>query len=185
MNRITKIFGCSLIIIIAVVLLIYKFDILERTVYDTILSWINFLILAFVIIKFSKTPLMNFLQTKKDDLAEEIKQIETEKKKAEARTREVLKTIEDGESYRTRIKGKIIAQGKIKKEKIIEEARQQSRYMIDDAKQRVDSYLIQERRRFRAELVDTAIALARERVRDEITDEDNQVLLENYLAAVK
>jgi len=185
MNRTVKITACVFIIAIAAVLLSYKFNLLDRNVYDTLLLWINFLILALVIIKFGKNPLVNFLHAKKDELAEEIKQVETEKENAEAGTREILKKIEDGEAHFSRIKEKIIAHGKKQKEKIIEEARQQSRYMLSDAKKRVDSYFIQARRNFRAELVDMAVAIATEKVQNEITEKDDHLLLDNYLSAIK
>ena len=40
-----------------------------RPMYDLVLRWINFGIIVFVVIKYAKTPIVNFLRGQKDKLA--------------------------------------------------------------------------------------------------------------------
>ena len=175
--------GFALIYIFLVVAMAKGF--IPRHAYDIIMMWINFGVLVFVIVKFGKEPLVGFLNTKKDEMAGEIQALEDEKSNAEAKNKETLAMMAAGEAHIKSIQEKIIAQGKKEKERIIEEAKAQSRYMLEEAKQRVGSQIIQARRRFRSELVDAAIKMAMERLPKEITQEDNQILLENYLASTK
>ncbi len=159
--------------------------IIPRDIYDTIMMWINFGILAFVIVKFGKDPLVGFFNSKKDELAEDIQKLEDEKQKAEAKNKETFDLIEKGEAHIKRIKEKIVEQGKKEKDKIIREAKEQSSYMLEDAKQRIGSQIVLAKREFRSELVDAAIKVAMERLPKEITTEDNQILLENYLSSTR
>lgn len=156
-----------------------------RESYDIVMRWINFAILVFLFIKFVKTPLMNFLHDRGSELEKGIKDLENEKKKAEAKSRETLELIEKGEAHIEKIKEKIIKQGKEKREKIINEAHSRSQYMLEESKKRIGSQIFQAGRDFRAELVDAAIAFAMEKLPQEITEKDNQNFIGSYLASLK
>ena len=43
-----------------------------RPVYDEVMLWVNFFILAFIIVKYGRKPLMNFLNGQKDEIADQI-----------------------------------------------------------------------------------------------------------------
>jgi len=156
-----------------------------RETYDIAMRWINFAILVFLFIKFVKTPLMNFLHTRGSGLEKDITDLENEKKKAEAKSRETLELIEKGEARIEEIKEKIINLGKDERERIINEARSRSQYMLEEMKKRVGGQIFQARRDFRAELVDEAIALAMEKLPQEITEKDNQNFIGSYLESLK
>ena len=59
-----------------------------RPIFDLAMRWINFLILAFLIIKFSRVPIKKFLAGKKQDIADEIGGLEAEKE-------EILRQIDE------------------------------------------------------------------------------------------
>jgi len=156
-----------------------------RETYDIVMKWINFAILVFLFIKFVKTPLMNFLHARGSVLKKDITDLENEKKKAEAKSRETLEVIEKGEAHIEKIKEKIIKQGKDERERIINEARSRSQYMLEETKKRVGTHIFQAGRDFRAELVDSAIALAMEKLPQEITEKDSQNFIGDYLESLK
>lgn len=156
-----------------------------RETYDIVMRWVNFGILVFLLIKFVKKPLMNFLHARGDELKKDITDLENEKKKAEIKSRETLELIERGEAHIEKIKEKIIKQGKDERERIISEARTRSQYMLEETKKRVGSHIFQARRDFRSELVDAAIALAMEKLPQEITEKDNQNFIGGYLESLK
>ena len=152
-----------------------------RPIYDLILRWINFGIIAFVIVKYGKTPIMNFLRGQKDKLAQEINRLENEKKDAKAKITETLKSVDESEVRFADLKDRIIQQGEKKKTEIIESAQNQSKMMLEDAKRRIDSHFLQAKNEFRAELIDRAIDMAMERLPREITHEDNDKFTRLFL----
>jgi F-type H+-transporting ATPase subunit b len=155
-----------------------------RHTYDLVMMWLNFGILAFIMVKFGKAPLMNFLRGQKDTIAREIEQLEEEKKKILAKVHETYKGLEESESRFSEIKSRIIEQGEKRKNEIIKEAKQQSQIIVDIAKQKAEGQIKREREKFKAELIDSAIELAMKQLPEEVTEEDHQKLIESYLVHV-
>jgi len=156
-----------------------------RPIYDLILRWINFGIIVFLVVKYAKTPLMNFLRGQKEKLAREIKRLDNKKQGISANIEETLKTIDESEVRFAELKERIVRQGEKKKDAIIQTAQKQSKMMLEDAKRRIDTHFIQAKNKFRAEMVDRTIDLAMERLPKEITAEDNEKLTIEYLTLVK
>ncbi|MDM8523004.1 ATP synthase F0 subunit B [Desulfococcaceae bacterium HSG8] len=154
-----------------------------RGTYDEVMLWINFGILAFVLIKFGRTPLMNFLKGRREEVAREIKRAEQEKEKIEDRVREASELISESESRFAELRQKIIDQGEKRKAEVIEDARQQSQMMLETAKQRIDNRILQEKDKFRSELIDQAVAVATRKLPEAITPEDDQKFVDQYVTA--
>jgi F-type H+-transporting ATPase subunit b len=152
-----------------------------RPTYDLVMLWLNFGILVFLAVKYGKTPIMNFLRGQGHEVANEIEEIEKEKEAILAKVREAHKQMEESESRFEDMKQKIIEQGEKRKQEIIEEAREQSLMMLEAAKEKIGNKLLRAKNRFRAEMVDEAIALALERLPKEITEEDNQRFVAQYM----
>jgi F-type H+-transporting ATPase subunit b len=144
-----------------------------RATYDLIFRWINFGIIVFVIVKYGKTPIMNFLRGQKDKLAQEINRLENEKEDARAKIKNTLKAVEESEVRFSELKERIIQQGEKKKAEIIESAQNHSKIMLEDAKRRIGFHFLQAKDEFRAEMIDRAMDMALERLPKEITSEDN------------
>ena len=53
--------------------------------------------------------------------------------------------------------------------------------MLEDAKRRIDSLILQAKNTFRAELIDAAIELSMERLPQQITEKDNEKFVDQYL----
>jgi F-type H+-transporting ATPase subunit b len=154
-----------------------------RPMYDLSLRWINFGIIAFLIVKYGKTPIMNFLRGQKDKLEQEINQLENEKEDAKAKIKETLKTVDESEVRFSELKDRIIQQGEKKKTEIIESAQNQSKMMLEDGKRRIDTYFLQAKNEFRAELIDRAMDMAMERLPREVTPEDNDKFTRLFLGS--
>jgi F-type H+-transporting ATPase subunit b len=154
-----------------------------RNTYDEVMIWVNFAILALIFYKFGKDPLLDFLRLRKEDLAHEIGLLESKKEKLNARIEETRQAITDSDAQFSELKEKILKQGERRRQEIIEEAREQSRMMMDATKQKVGSLLQRAKRRFRAELVDAAIDRAAQKLPEVITDEDNRNFLDQYMAS--
>ena len=154
-----------------------------RPVFDEIMRWLNFGILAFLLIKFSRIPIRNFFKARKEEMVREIEALENEKQAALREIDENLKLLEESGARFESLKERIIAQGEKNKQKIIEDAKQESNALLEGAKQKIDSQIIEARNSLRKELIDSAIAIAMERLPAEMTAEDNQKWVDKFLTS--
>ncbi|MEE4358446.1 MAG: ATP synthase F0 subunit B [Desulfococcaceae bacterium] len=152
-----------------------------RPKYDLFMLWLNFGILAFIIVRFGKKPLMNFLHSQRDELAEEIGNLEKEKERMIAEINKTRQALKDSDAHFAELKEKIIRQGEQRKEEIIRQASEQSEIMMEIAKQKIGNRILVAQREFKEELVDTAFDAALERLPKEMTDADNDKLVRQYL----
>lgn len=154
-----------------------------RSMYDLVMRWLNFGIIVFLIVKFAREPLMNFLRGQKEALEQQIGTLEEDKDKAAGKVKETLKMLDDSTARFAKLKQRITEQGENKRQKIIEDAQNESSSMLEGAKQRIDSLIFQAKKDFRSELIDEAIVLAATRLPAEINDDDSQKLVDQYLAS--
>ena len=70
-----------------------------RSKYDLVMRYLNFLILAFVLIKFGKKPLMNVLHQRKEEMQKEIKKVEEQRQNAETKANELRRQLEDNVAH--------------------------------------------------------------------------------------
>jgi len=152
-----------------------------RPVYDLVMRWINFLILAFLLVKFGRKPLMNFLKGQRFDLAREIDELKEQKTTAEARLKEIQGELEQSNARFVELTERIIRDGERRKEELIEEARLESQIMLESAQQKIASRFIRARQRLRSEIVDSAIDKALERLPALVNDADNERLIQDYI----
>ncbi len=152
-----------------------------RGTYDMVMRILNFLILAFVLVKFAKKPLMGFLRGEKEKLAREIQLLEEEKEKTVAKVNATLTELENSKALLADLKERIISQGEKEKQAIIENARQQGQILLEGSKAKTEWMFQTAKNAFQSELVDGAMALAMEKLPKVITVEDNQRMVNEYL----
>jgi F-type H+-transporting ATPase subunit b len=152
-----------------------------RPMFDLVMRWVNFLILAFLLIKFSRLPIKSFLAGKKEEIALEIEALESDKDQMLLKIDISRKQIENSKERLSQLKKTIIAQGEKNKIKIIEDAERESKILLESAKQKIESRISDAREVFKLEMVDEAIALAMQKLPETITDQDNQKFINAYL----
>lgn len=152
-----------------------------RATYDTVMIWLNFGIFAFLLVKYLKTPLINFLRGRQDELTREISQLEEKRAQISLKINETQQLFEKSEAHYENIKAKIITQGEEEKRELIEGARQESRLMIEQTNVRIENQILQAKHKFKSEMIDLAISLAMKRLPAEITKADHQRLLDRYI----
>lgn len=154
-----------------------------RALFDQIMRWLNFGILAFLLVKFGRVPIKNFFNTRKEEMVREIEALENEKQQALREIDENLTLLEDSGTRFEALKERIVAQGEKNKEKIIEDARQESKVLLQGARQKIDNRIIEARNNLRNELIDSAMASAMERLPVEMTAEDSQKWVDKFLTS--
>ncbi|MBC8391069.1 MAG: ATP synthase F0 subunit B [Deltaproteobacteria bacterium] len=155
-----------------------------RPTYDLVMRWLNFIILVFLLIKFGKNPLMNLLRQRKGELQREINRAEEQKNKAQARVKETRKLLDESVVRLEDRKEKIIKLGENRKQEIIRDGQRASKLLLQEAKRRIDAQVLSAKKTFRAEMIDEAMKIVFKRLPPQISDEDNQKLLNQYFARV-
>lgn len=152
-----------------------------RPVYDLIMRWLNFGILAFLIVKFSRKPLANFLKGKKEEIARDIHRVENDLAQAKGRNLEARREIDAGKIRLEKLRERIVKQGEKEKLRIVEEARQESLMMLAGAREKIEGQILMARNTIKKEMVDAAFNLATQQLPPEINPEDHRNFLDQYL----
>ena len=154
-----------------------------RPLFDLAMRWINFLILAFLLIKFSRAPIKKFLAGKKQDIADEIGGLESEKEEVLRQIDESKNQLENSRERLSLLKKRIVTEGEKTRQKIIDEAELESKMMLKSAKQKVDRRIVEARQLLKSELVDSAITLAAKLLPEKITEQDNQKFIDDFMSS--
>ena len=152
-----------------------------RPTFDIVMRWVNFLILAFLLIKFSRLPIKQFLESKKEDIAREIETLEADKAEIVRQIDENRRKLENSKERLSQLKKTIVAQGEKNKLKIIADAERESKILLESAKQKIESRISDAREVLRNEMVDEAVDLAMKMLPESITDRDNQKFIDTYI----
>jgi len=155
-----------------------------RHTYDRIMLVFNFALLAFLIVKFLRKPLVSFLKIEKERIEHQVKQVEKEMDLAQKKVKENNEIADQSDAAFEKLKQRIVDQGKKRKEEIIQEARHESRLIINEAKTRIESRIFDAKNMIKAELVDTAVELALKKLPREITVEDDRKIIQNFLTNI-
>ncbi len=153
-----------------------------RPLFDLVMRWVNFLILAFLLIKFSRAPIKKFLEGKKQDIAEVIGGLEDEKEEMLRQIEASKKQLEDNRERLSALKERIVDQGKKTRQEIIESAERESKLMLTSARLKIDNQITEARQLLKSELVDAAITLAAQLLPEKITEEDNQKFIDAFMS---
>lgn len=186
-NNHIAIFGCYLIAVFTVVLL-FSTDALAaettnnwRSTFDLVMRWVNFVIIVFVLVKFGRKPIKDFLSNRKEEIDQQIKKYEQQKEAVAEKIEEANKLFQNSIARFEKIKKRIVEDGEKKKQQIIEDARQESMILLTGTRQKIENQILEARNLIRSELIESAIALAEQRLPEEITAADEQKLIDHFM----
>ena len=152
-----------------------------RRLWDNIMLWVNFGILAFFFLKYAKKPLMDYLhgvrQTVKEDLSVIEGQMKDVKSIRDAET-EKLKGIEE---HLVEMREGILEMGRREKEKIIEQARISAERMIESAKFYSEYRIAMAKKALSDQMVDIAVGMVEKRLTTGLSEEDNEKLVNQFV----
>ncbi len=155
-----------------------------RPTYDLVMRWLNFLILVFLLIKFGKNPLMNLLSQRKGELQREISRVEEQRDKAQAKVKEVYTLLDESAERLEYIKEKIVKQGENRKKEIIRDGQKESKFLLQESERKLYAQFLSAKKTFQAEMIDEAMKIVFKKLPQQISEEDNQKLLNQYFARV-
>jgi F-type H+-transporting ATPase subunit b len=156
-----------------------------RAMWDEIWRWVNFVILFGVIIKYGRRPILNFLDKQKEDVAQSINKLEERKRDVQETLQESQRQLTASEERLASIKDRIISEGENRKAKIIADAHEESRVLLDTAQLRIEHQIREMHMRVKAELIDTATQMALAKLPGTLTSEDEDRLVGQWMDAVQ
>jgi len=152
-----------------------------RPTYDLVMRWLNFGIMIILFFKYARKPLAAFLKGKSRQIQESIKRVEKEKEAIQTRIDEILNEREKSREHLHQIRDRLISQGEMRKQKIIDDAKKESHLLLESAKQKIEFEITTARDRLQVEMVNQAIDLALQKLPQLMTDQDTQNSLKVYL----
>ena len=156
-----------------------------RPTYDLVMRWVNFLILAIIIIKFMRKPLADFIAGKQREVQSDVEVLEQKKNDALALKNEAEKEIAASSRKLKEIKRNIIAQGEKRKKQIIQDANREVEMLFKSVQAKIEGDIEQSKRQVKSDMVDKAMALAMQRLPEMMTEKDNQLLIEQFIAEAR
>lgn len=154
---------------------------MDRATWDLAMRIINFGILVFVIYKYGKDPLIKFLASKRASVELSLEDLEKEKQNLSWQQEEQDRLFAAIDDKMASIRDYYRRLGEDEKERIMERAKIHRDQMLEDARLRAERELEKARGVFRAEVVDMALHLAEQRIRQNITVADDRLLVEDYM----
>lgn len=156
-----------------------------RAHYDQIMRYINFLILATVVFKFGRKPIVNFLRGQKSEVADSINRLETRKQEAEERIVQCKEQMAHSQERLAQIVDKIQADGLQLKQKLIDQAQLESKMMMETAQMKIQGYLREALKGLKIEILDSAAEKAIEKLPAAMNAEAHDRLFKQWLVAVE
>ena len=154
---------------------------LHRSTWDLALNYLNFIILAALILKYARKPLRDFLHNEKAKTVQTLALVEEQKRLAEEKIREGQMQLQASQSRLDLIKKRIVAEGEQRREKMIAEAQEESRLMLATARIRIEHQIREAHHAIRSELIDTAFESALRKLPQKITDTDQRALIQSWV----
>ncbi len=147
-------------------------------------SFINFALLAFVLFRFGKTPVMTALAKRKKDITQDIDAANELKVDAEKRLKNYERQLSRIEERRKDLQEEARLQWEVEKKRILDEAQEKSERLRKDARFRVEQELKQAQADLMREAIDGSVAAAEALLKSRIQSADQERLADEYLTNV-
>jgi F-type H+-transporting ATPase subunit b len=155
-----------------------------RKSYDIVMLWVNFGILVVLFVKFARKPLMDALRGVHDRLKEEIDGISRQHRKIKSSMDTEEAKLGEIQQHLDEIRVRIMEMGEKEKQKIIEQAKVTAEKMIVDARAYARFQMSRARKQMSDEMVDLAVTMVEEKLKEEISAEDNETLVNEFLGNI-
>ena len=151
---------------------------------DLLWRTVNFVIFAGILYKLAAKPIKTFFASRKVEISTELQDLETEKIKILKALKEAKAQLAAVAAEREQIIQQYIAEGEAEKAKIIEKAEQSAQRLKEMATMTIEGETKKAAAELKKEIVDTAVKLSEQLIKEKIVPEDQQRLVDDYLAKV-
>jgi len=151
---------------------------------DLLWRTVNFVVFAAILYKLAAKPIKEFFSKRKTDIGAELQDLETQKIKVQKALREAKAQLAAVAAEREQIIQQYIAEGEAEKAKIIAKAEQAAQRLKDMAAMTIAAETKKAAAALKQEIVETAVQLSEQIIKEKIVPEDQQRLVDDYLAKV-
>ena len=146
---------------------------------------INFGVLFFVLFKFGKKPLQDFLKTRTELIEKTLKEAQEAKILAQKALAEVEERLKVKDKELEEILSSARQSGENEKSRLIEEGNKMKAKILEQAKTNIAYELREAKAAIKAEAVEIAMELAEKKIRDKIGKSEQDMLLEESLMKIE
>ena len=151
---------------------------------DLLWRTVNFVIFAGILYKLAAKPIKTFFASRKSEISTELQDLETQKIKVQKALKEAKTQLAAVAAERDQLIQQYIAEGEAEKAKIIEKAEQSAQRLKDVALMTIEAETKKAAADLKREIVETAVKLSEQIIKEKIVPEDQQRLVDDYLAKV-
>ena len=152
---------------------------------DLLYRFINFALLVIILfIAIKKSGFKDTLSNRIEEIRQKLDGLKKDKEESESRYREVEKELTDFEKKKRDIIEEFKKEVITEKEKIISEAKERAKQIIEHAELTIQKELQDAKDRLRQEVVDLAAQKAEEIIGKEIKDKDQDQLVDDFIERV-
>lgn len=155
-----------------------------RQTYDTIMMWVNFLILAGLLVKFLRHPLRKFLKEQRDTVKDTLAKLEDEKTRVQDEIQSFRRLLEDRKQKATDLYQRIVDLGESERREVIEAAQREAERRLVKARQLIDARHREACHTLRNEMIDMAVRMAMEELPKHMAPDLEQALTNRFLQSI-
>ncbi len=157
----------------------------SRDLLDLLKRFLSFTVMVIVlVVVFKKFGVKEMLTARIGEIRQRLEDLEKEKAETESRYREAERKLRDFESERQDIIEQFKKEGEAEKERIIAEAQQRSEQILKQAELTIEQEMQSAKNRLRQGVVDLAAQRAGEIMAKEMTDKDQDRLVNEFIERV-
>jgi F-type H+-transporting ATPase subunit b len=151
---------------------------------DLLYRSINFIIFFVVIFLLLRKPLKKGLADRKDSIQKELQELEVKKEEAQKEYQALEKRISNIKKEREALLAEFKAEGEKEKKKILDNAQKVASRIIDQAQITIQQEIQKANLKLKQDLSELAVQMAEDILKKNITENDQKVLIGEYLAKV-
>ncbi|MCX8070198.1 MAG: F0F1 ATP synthase subunit B [Thermodesulfovibrionales bacterium] len=148
---------------------------------DWVWKIVNFGLLVFLLVKFVKKPLQDFLQQRKDTIEKTLKEAKEAKELAQKALAEVEQKLASKDKELAAIVEGAKESGELERARLIEDAEKMKVRIIEQAKMNIDYEVRKAKEAIQNEAAEAALIRAEEMIREGITEKDQERLFQESL----
>jgi F-type H+-transporting ATPase subunit b len=151
---------------------------------DLLYRSINFIIFFGVLFFLLRKPLKQVLTDRRDSIQKELQELEAKKEEANREFQTLEKRISNIKEERKAILAEYRAEAEKEKQKIIDNAQKTASRIIDQSQKTIQQEMQKANQALRREMSDMAVRMAEDLLKKNITENDQNLLIGEYLAKV-
>lgn len=144
-------------------------------------KWINAGILIFIIVKFGRQPMKDFLANQKATLAAEIQEMEAAKAEAQAELTQMQTKIDGLADELKSFQEHLTASAARERDQMLEEAKFEAENIIERTQRQAEMALTRARQEMTVELVEMAGQMAEEKLAQAVNADDQRRLVSEFI----